>query len=162
LASIVRRTEPLPLPLPLVTWTHAASAAAVHAQPLTVATVNVTAPPSADTAALDGEKANLHGAGSCATVISTVLIVIVARRDAGCALASTRYDSAPSPWPLVGGSSATQPAEAEAAHVQSRVVETVICPVPPAAGVVGTAPAVTWQRGRSGAVTDVTDVDPHA
>jgi len=47
-------------------------------------------------------------------------------------------------------------ADADAVHVQSRVVFTAIWPVDPAAGTIGTPlSTVTWHLGASGAETEI-------
>jgi hypothetical protein len=86
----------LPVP-PAVTWTHGSPIDAVHVQPVSVEMVSVTMPPSAGTAAFVGETLNLHGAASCDTATCDPLMSIAARRETGCAFASTRYTSVPLP-----------------------------------------------------------------
>lgn len=86
----------------------------------------------------------------------------VPRRDDGCALGSTRYESDALPCPDVAVVSATHDTEDDADHVQSRVVEIASCPVEPFAGAVMVVLSTeTWHLGASGAVTE-TAVDPHA
>lgn len=90
-ASTDRRIVPAPFPLaPETTWTQTSSTAAVHEQPVSVSSANVTVPPAAETDEFSGETSNLHGAGSCETPIGVPLTSSVARRDAGCPFASTR------------------------------------------------------------------------
>jgi hypothetical protein len=90
-ASTANRTDPFPLPAsPAVTWTHVSSVDAVHVQPVSVDTVSVMVPPAAETAALVGKTANLQGAASCDTGTCDPLMSIAARRETGCAFASTR------------------------------------------------------------------------
>jgi hypothetical protein len=77
-----------------------------------------------------------HGAASCAISIFVLLTSTLALRGAGSLFAATRYASDPLPCPLLPDVITTQPAALDAAHVQSRVVVTVIVPAAPLAGAI--------------------------
>ena len=90
-ASTDRRIALGPLPVaPAARCTHASLTVAVHEQPASVSTLSVTVPPLAETVEFSGETVNLHGAASCDTAIWVPFTSRVARREAGCAFASTR------------------------------------------------------------------------
>src|ERR1043165_5318586 len=76
---------------PLVTRIHGVWLAAVQAQPVSVSTLSVTAPPDADTDEIGGDTVKWHGAASCVTLTCEPLTSSVPLRDAGTAFASTRY-----------------------------------------------------------------------
>ena len=131
-------TEPGAFALaPLVTRIHGVWLAAVHAQPVSVSTLSVTAPPDADTVEIGGVTVKRHGAASCETLTCEPLTSSVPLRDAGTPFGSTRYATVPLPCPLVVEVSEIQFTPLDASHVQSRVVDTVSVPLTPPAGAVG-------------------------
>ena len=83
----------------------------------------------------------------------------VAWRGDGSAFGLTRYATDPLPWPLVGGSSKTQPADVVASHVQSRVVVIANALDIPVAGAVPALPPsmFTWHFELEGAVVEIED-----
>jgi hypothetical protein len=73
-------------------------------------------------------------------------------------LAATRYATVPSPWPLLADVRAIHSFGDDAAHVQSREVDTVNVPAPPEADTVGDELlAVTEHFAPLGPVIDVED-----
>jgi len=83
---------------------------------------------------------------------------MVPRLVAGSAFDATRYETDPSPCPLVADVIAIQLTPFDAAHVQSRVVAIVSVPAPPEAGTIsGEFVTVTAQRTVDGDVCDVSD-----
>jgi hypothetical protein len=155
------------LPLPAV----ADCAAVIQATPLAAlhphadalaATVTVSVPPAAETAALGNATVKRHGAASCATATCASLTPTIALRGAGSAFAATRYVTLPLPCPAACDVIATHDAPLVAVQVQSRVVSTAIVPVAPSAGTDGSELAAdTWHFGVLGAVTAIDD-DPQA
>jgi hypothetical protein len=90
------------------------------------------------------------------------LTATVAWRGAGSAFAVTRYPTDPLPWPLVGGTSDTQPADVAASQVQSRVVVIASVLDIPLAGAVAALPPsmLTWHFSLEGAVVEIEDEEP--
>ncbi len=86
----------------------------------------------------------------------------VAWRGVGSAFALTRYAIDPLPWPLVGGTSETQPEDVAASHVQSRVVVIASVLDMPPAGAVALVPLsiLTWHFELDGAVVEMDDDEP--
>jgi hypothetical protein len=110
----------------------------------------------------DGATVKRHCAGSCAISTLELLTSTVARRAAASVFAATRYPSAPLPCPFVPDVITTHDALVDAAHVQSRVVVTVMVPAAPPAGTDAIEFSVaTSHFDAVGAVTE-TDDDPHA
>ena len=100
-------------------------------------------------------RSNRHGAAAWLTGTRAEPMTIADERAAGTVFAATVNATAASPCPDVVAS-ATQFDSADADHVQSRVVEIVIEPLPPIGGnvAVGASPTVTWHLSTLGAVTE--------
>jgi hypothetical protein len=162
-ASTVSFTDALPDPLAVAIWIQPASVAALHAHaPGDASIATFTAPPPADTATADGDTLKRHCAGSCAMSTFALLTSTVPRRGAGSVFAATRYSSAPLPCPFVPEVMTTHEALVDAAHVQSRVVVTVIVPAAPPAGTdCMEFSALTSHLDADGPVTE-SDDDPQA
>ena len=80
------------------------------------------------------------------------------RRAAWSTFAATRYETVPSPCPLLADVRAIHSLADEAAHVQSREVDTVNVPAPPDAATLGAEVlTVTEHFGPLGPVIDVED-----
>jgi hypothetical protein len=133
--AIVSATVPLALPLcPDETAIQLAVDAAVHAQPLSVATSNDERPPAAAIESDERLSVYRHGAGAWLSWTRCEPTAIVADRADGAGFAATENETTPLPCPSRADEIDTQAASADALHVQSRSVVTFTAPLPPAAG----------------------------
>ncbi len=89
---------PLPVP-PEVTLSHVALLVALQGQPVADDTATVPVPPAAEAFAEDGEIDGKHGAPSCVSVNVLPPIVSDPARAALEGLATTEYETEPSPVP---------------------------------------------------------------
>ena len=127
-----------------------------------MSTLTDTVPPDADTDEVMGDTVKRHGAASCATVTCVPLTSSVPLRDAGAALASTRYETVPLPCPLPAEVRAIQFTPLDASHVQSRVVVIVSEPLPPPAGAVAIELSTETEHfGVLGDVVEIVVARPH-
>jgi len=76
---------------------HAAALDADQAHPFSVFTATATSPPAAETAAFAGTTLYRHGAASCDTATSRLLMSSAAWRGTASGLAPTRYAIDPLP-----------------------------------------------------------------
>jgi hypothetical protein len=162
-ASIVRVTEPLPDPPALAVRTHGASVAAVHVhEPGDASTATVAVPPPAPMLTAVGDTLKRHCAASCVMSTFELFTSTLPTRGEGSLFAATRYDSCPLPCPLLPDVITTHDDALDAAHVQSRVVVTLMVPAAPVAGTDCIEfSAVTSHLDAEGEVTD-TEEEPQA
>jgi hypothetical protein len=130
----------LPEPVPLRGAAIAiqfAVVSALHAHEPSEVMRTATVPPAVGAAALMASSVNWHTAASCAIPTCWSFTSSVPRRATWSTFAATRYATLPSPWPLLADVRAIHSFEDDAAHVQSREVDTVNVPAPPEAATFG-------------------------
>lgn len=135
MAAAVKLTVAGPLPLAaLLTFSHpVALLAAVHAHPVSVASVVDPLPPPATTAWLVGARLKVQAAAACDTVKVCVAIVSVPDRVDAFGLAATLNAVEPLPLPLAPLVTVIQLVLLEPDHGHPAGAVTFVDPVPPAA-----------------------------
>jgi hypothetical protein len=132
LRGTVNSITPGPVPLVAASEIQGASAAAVHAHSLSVATLTVEVPPLVATVWVAGVSVYRHGA-RCDTRACSLLMTIAPSRIDEPSLAATRNDTLPGPCPDVGDRPEIQLLLVDAVHEHSGWVATVTLLFPPAA-----------------------------
>jgi hypothetical protein len=131
--ATVSPTVPLAVPFwPDDTAIHGTVVAALHGQPAIVVTLTLRCPPAAPIESRVRLSWTWQGAAACVTATLSAPIAIDPVRAEGTGFEATVYGTVASPCPLRSPVIATQGASVAIDHVQSRAVEIVTVPGPPA------------------------------